>query len=385
MVFRIVAERRSVLSMMTDRVAPGQAGFACHCHSRGHSRCVATAVAVSIDRPALTKRRVPAKSAKALTGRLYMSDSHTAHAHKIANVPGTVISAMPLVLPAPGGRGEDLQIRVSAPATGGDLPVIVFSHGFGGSMSGYAPLADHWAAHGFVVIQPTHLDSRTLNIPAEDPRTPAIWRYRIEDITRVLDGLDVLEASVPGLAGRVDHDRIAVAGHSWGAQTTSTLLGARVLDSDGKPGEDMSDARVKAGVLLALTGLGDELTPFAAEHFPFMKPSFDTMTTPALIVAGDKDQSQLSTRGPDWFIDPYIYSPAPKSLLTLFEAEHSLGGITGYQVTETTDESPERVALIQHLTTAFLHSVLRGEDADWKAAVTALEEDASPLGTLQSK
>jgi dienelactone hydrolase len=298
--------------------------------------------------------------------------------------PATVVSARPVVLSAP-GRGEDLQVRVSAPATGGDLPVIVFSHGFGWSMDGYLPLADYWAAQGFVVVQPTHLDSRTLGLPPEDPRTPRIWRIRIEDLTRVLDGLDVLEAAVPGLAGRLDRDRIAVAGHSWGAQTASALLGARVLGSDGKPGQDMSDPRVKAGVLLALTGLGDTLTPFAAEHFPFMKPSFDTMTTPALIVAGDNDQSALSTRGPDWFTDPYTYSPGDKSLLTLFGGEHSLGGICGYTVVETTDENPARVALIQQLSSAYLRSALHPGDTGWKAAATALAEDPEALGTLQSK
>ncbi|MFG2297754.1 alpha/beta hydrolase family protein [Streptomyces sp. NPDC048603] len=303
----------------------------------------------------------------------------------LPDVPAAVVSVKPVVLPSPGGRGEDLQVRVSAPVTGGGLPVIVFSHGFGWSMDGYAPLADHWAAHGFVVVQPTHLDSRTLGIPAEDPRTPRIWRHRIEDITCVLDGLGALEAAVPGLAGRVDHDSVAVAGHSWGAQTVSALLGARVLGADGLPGEDMSDARVKAGVLLALTGLGDDLTPFAAEHFPFMKPSFDAMTTPALVVAGDHDQSHLSTRGPDWFTDPYTHSPGDKTLLTLFGAEHSLGGIPGHQAAETTDENPARVALIQQLTTAFLRSVLRGDGSGWKAAAAALESASEPLGELRDK
>jgi dienelactone hydrolase len=291
-----------------------------------------------------------------------------------------------VVLPAAGsGRGEDLQVRVSAPATGGDLPVLVFSHGFGWSMNGYAPLADHWAANGFVVVQPTHLDSRSLGMSHEDPRFPHIWRIRIEDLKRVLDELDAVEASVPGLSGRIDRGRIAVAGHSWGAQSASALLGARVVDADGVPGEDFTDPRVKAGVLLALTGLGDGLTPFAVEHLPFMRPSFDHMNAPALIVAGDHDQSQLSTRGPDWFTDPYTYSPGPKSLLTLFGAEHSLGGISGYEVAETTDESPARVALLQKLSTAFLHSALSPEDTSWKAAVAALEEDSDPLGTLQSK
>ncbi|MFK0044460.1 alpha/beta hydrolase family protein [Streptomyces sp. NPDC090741] len=314
-----------------------------------------------------------------------MSDPISVSAPQSAGAPTTVVSAKPVVLPAPSGRGEDLQIRVSAPATGSDLPVIVFSHGFGWSMNGYAPLADHWAAEGFVVIQPTHLDSRTLGIPHEDPRTPRIWRIRVEDLKQVLDGLDVLEAAVPGLGGRVDHSRIAVAGHSWGAQTVSTLLGARVLDADGVPGEDMSDPRVTAGVLLALPGLGDSLTPFAAENLPFMKPSFDTMTTPALVVAGDEDDSALSTRGPDWFTDPYTHSPADKSLLTLFGAEHSLGGIPGYEVAETTDESPARVALVQRLTTAFLRSALSPGDTGWKTAATALENGPDALGSLRSK
>jgi dienelactone hydrolase len=299
--------------------------------------------------------------------------------------PAPVVSVKPVVLAAPSERGEDLQVRVSAPATGGDLPVIVFSHGFGWSMNGYAPLADHWAAQGFVVVQPTHLDSRTLAIPAGDPRTPRIWRIRIDDLTRVLDGLGTLEASVPGLAGRLDHDRIAVAGHSWGAQTAGALLGARVLDSDGVPGEDLSDSRVRAGVLLAATGLGDDLVPFAAEHLPFMKPSFGTMTTPALVVAGDNDRSHLSTRGPDWFTDPYTCSPGDKSLLTVFGAEHSLGGIPGHEVAETTDESPARVALIQRLTTAYLRSALHPGDTSWKTAVTALEADPDPLGRVRSK
>ncbi|MFG2421309.1 alpha/beta hydrolase family protein [Streptomyces sp. NPDC048448] len=314
-----------------------------------------------------------------------MPESRTATAPATTLTPTPVVSVKPVVLSAP-GRGEDLRVRVSAPTTGHDLPVIVFSHGYSWSMDGYAPLADFWAARGFVVLQPTHLDSRTLDLPADDPRTPLIWRFRVEDMKRVIDQLDLLEASVPGLAGRLDRSRVAVAGHSWGAQTASMLLGARVLDSQGVPGEDLSDPRASAGVLLALPGRGgDDLSPFAAEHFPFMNPSFDDMTAPVLVVAGDQDQSALSVRGPDWFTDPYFLSPADKSLLTLFGAEHSLGGIPGYGVAETTDESPERVALIQQFTWAFLRSALDPEDTDWPAACSALEEDPKPLGQVQSK
>ncbi|MFI7030438.1 alpha/beta hydrolase family protein [Microbispora rosea] len=299
--------------------------------------------------------------------------------------PTPVISVKPVVLPAP-GRGEDLRVRVSAPTTGNELPVIVFSHGFGESMDGYAPLVDFWTAHGFAVIQPTHLDSRTLNLSPDDPRTPLIWRFRVEDLTRVLDGLEFVEAAVPGLAGRLDRSRIAVAGHSWGAQTASMLLGARVLGAEGEPGEDLSDPRITAGVLLAVPGTGGaDLTPFAAEHFPFMNPGFAEMTTPALVVAGDRDQSLLSVRGPDWFTDAYFQSPHGKSLLTVFGAEHSLGGISGYNVTETTDENPARVALIRRLTWAYLRTALGLGDSTWPAARAALAEAGEPLGRVESR
>lgn len=298
---------------------------------------------------------------------------------------GVIISVRPVLLTAP-DRGEDLQVRVSAPATGAELPVIVFSHGFGGSMDSYAPLVDFWVAHGFVVVAPTHLDSRTLNVTPEDPRYPEIWRFRIEDLTRVLDQLDLIEAAVPGLAGRLDRSRIATAGHSWGAQTASMLLGARILDAEGVPGRDMSDPRIRAGVLLAVPGTGGaDLTPFAAQHFSFMTPDFANMTTPALVVAGDRDQSALTVRGPDWFTDAYALSPGSKSLLTLFGAEHSLGGVSGYTVTETTDESPERVALIQRHTVAYLRSALYPADPGWSVASAELAKITDPPGRIESK
>ncbi|NGO07818.1 alpha/beta fold hydrolase [Streptomyces sp. HC44] len=296
-----------------------------------------------------------------------------------------IVSVKPLVLEAP-GRGEDLQVRVSAPTTGSELPIILFSHGFGSSLDAYGPLADFWAAHGFMVIQPTHLDSRTVGLPQDDPRTPRLWRFRVEDMKRILDELDLLEAAVPGLTGRLDRSRIAAAGHSFGGQTAGNLLGLRVLDPVSKTEEDLSDSRIKAGVLFATAGQGGaDLTPFAAEHFPFMNPNFTYMSTPALVVAGDKDDSPLSVRGPEWLTDPYSLSPGDKSLLTLFGAEHSLGGIAGYEVKETTDENPDRVALIQRLTWAYLRHALGIEGSSWAAAQKALSESTAPMGRIESK
>ncbi|MFE9249490.1 alpha/beta hydrolase family protein [Streptomyces sp. NPDC007088] len=298
--------------------------------------------------------------------------------------PVPVVSVKPLSLPAP-GRGRDLLLRVSAPTTGDALPVVLLSHGFGSSLEGYGPLADYWAAHGFVVVQPTHLDSRTVGLPRDDPRTPGVWRSRVADMERILDHLDVLEAAVPGLSGRTDHSRVAAAGHSFGGQTAGILLGLRVVDPVTGRGEDLSDPRIGAGVLLATAGRGgDDLTPFAAEHFPSMNPDFTHMTTPALVVVGDRDDSPLSVRGPEWMTDPYHLSPGGEGLLTLFGAEHSLGGVAGHEVRETTDEHPARVALVQQVTLAYLRHALGVDGSGWTAAREALGAGAHPLGRLES-
>lgn len=275
-----------------------------------------------------------------------------------------VISVSPVVLPAP-GRGLDLQVRISAPIRGEQLPVILFAHGYGNSLDGYAPLVNYWAARGFVVIQPSFLDSKRIGLSPDDPRTPEIWKIRVADMKLVLDHLQDVINVVPGLAERADTSRIAAVGHSFGAQTSGMLLGMRVIGED----LDMSDSRIQAGILLTAGGNGGkDLSEFAAAHYPFMHPDFSGMKKPVLVVAGDKDISPLTVRGWDWFTDPYTMSPGPKSLLTLYGGEHLLGGISGYLVTETTDENPERVAAVQQLTWAYLRSAFYPEDTAWQDA-----------------
>lgn len=294
-----------------------------------------------------------------------------------------VVSVRPVSLAAP-GRGHDLQVRVSAPARGRGLPVIVFSHGMTLTMDDYVPLSEFWASRGFVVIQPTHLDS--LGLAPDDARARDIWRIRVQDLTHILDQLDRVEAAVPGLSGRIDPGLVAAAGHSWGAQTASMLAGARVVEGDRAPRQSMADPRVKAALLLCLPGTGGTaLTPLATEYFPFMNPDFTNLTTPSLVVAGDHDHSPLSTRGPDWFVDGYRLSPGASDLLVLAGGEHGLGGIQGYNDTRTTDESPERVAIVQHATVAWLRTALGIDASAWPSERERLAGTQQHLARVDSK
>ncbi|KAF7719664.1 Uncharacterized protein PECH_004163 [Penicillium ucsense] len=309
------------------------------------------------------------------------------------NATQPVISMSPLVLPAP-DRIMDLHLRVSAPVTGENLPLILLSHGQGpsnnlSSLNGYAPIANFWASHGFVVIQPTHLGSRSLNLTIQDdPEAPWFLESRVADCKLILDELNQIETLFPNIKGRLDRERIAVVGHSGGGHTASRLLGARGTNPSLKSFETAREPRIKAGVLLASPGdgrNGDGMGP-AALNTELIYHSHADMSAPAMVVIGDQDGFPfLTTRGAEYHADAYHHSPGPKSLLTVKDGKHGLGGVSGYDVAEATDdESPERLAMVQRMTWAYLRTALYPDDQAWSEARAALK--ALPhLGAVEDR
>lgn len=304
-----------------------------------------------------------------------------------------VISMSPVVLPAP-DRIMDLHMRVSAPPTGDNLPIILFSHGQGpsnnlSSLNGYAPIANFWAAHGFAVIQPTHLSSRALNLSLDEyPEAPWFLRSRVIDFKLILDKLDTIESLFPQIQGRLDHTRIAVVGHSGGGHTASRLMGARGNDPTHETYEDLFEPRIKAGILLASPGEGcggEGLGP-AAVNTDLKYHSHAEMKTPALVVIGDSDGFPfLTARGSEYHADGYHFSKGPGSLLTVDGGKHGLGGVSGYDTAEAADdESPERLAMVQRMTWAYLRSALYPDDLAWSVASAALDK-LPGLGYVEDK
>ncbi|CAN7409180.1 alpha/beta hydrolase family protein [Rhizobacter sp. LjRoot28] len=307
----------------------------------------------------------------------------------VAPVP--VVSLAPIALPAP-GRAVRLQVRVSAPVTGSDLPIVLLSHGHGSSnnlssLNGYGPLASYWAARGFVVIQPTHLSSATLRgvVDPNGPEGALFWRSRAEDMTRLLDALDTIEEAVPGLGGRMDKGRVAVAGHSLGGMTAGMLLGQRLTDAAGTV-VDLRDPRITAGVIIAGPGNPSYLTGAARDRYPILRTlDFSAMTAPALVVVGDRDINPMFSDQAAYREGAYTLSPGPKDLLTVFGGEHILGGISGYDAAETTDESPARVEAVAQMTWAYLRTALNPADPAWPAACGALRDAPSPFARVDTK
>ncbi|MCO5734165.1 dienelactone hydrolase [Rhizobium sp. SSA_523] len=280
---------------------------------------------------------------------------------------------------------QPLELRLTAPASGSGVPIIILSHGYGPShyvpsKDGYAPLAQFWAERGFAVLQPTHASSRVGGLPADLPNAPFFWRERVQEMSLILDRLPEVERLAPALAGRLDHSRIAAAGHSFGGHTVGLLLGASLH------GESFFDPRIKAGILLASPGRGGrDLTPESAARFPFFDLDFSSLATPSLVVCGEDDNPHFTPLGPEWHADAYHDSAAVQALLTLTGVGHGLGGIAGLDAKETEIEAPDVLEAVKRMTLAWLRTELDVDAAAWASASSALSGPAASLARLSEK
>ncbi|CDZ44237.1 alpha/beta hydrolase family protein [Neorhizobium galegae] len=293
------------------------------------------------------------------------------------------VAYTPIRLPMDGR--QPLELRLTAPAAGDNLPVVLLSHGFGPSnyipsKDGYAPLAQFWAERGLAVIQPTHASSRVGGLPADAPGAPFFWRERAGEMTTILDRMDEVERQAPAIAGRLDHARIAAAGHSFGGHTVGLLLGA-TLD-----GESFSDPRISAGILLAAPGRGGkDMTEENARRFPFFDVDFSRLAARSLVVCGDADDPHFTARGPEWHADAFYDGPGAEALLTLHGAGHGLGGIAGLDARETEAEMPETLETTRRMTLAWLRTALAIDPSAWTAACDALNGPAASLAHIGLK
>ncbi len=297
--------------------------------------------------------------------------------------PEITVAFTPIRLPMAGR--QPLELRLTAPAAGGELPIVILSHGFGPSnyipsKDGYAPLAQFWAERGVAVIQPTQASSRVGGLDPDLPDAPFFWRERVAEMRAILDQLTEVERQAPAVAGRLDHDRIAVAGHSFGGFTCGLLLGARLH------GEDFSDPSIRAGILLAAPGRGGaDLTPENAKRFPFFDVDFSGIDTPTLVVCGADDDPHFTPRGPEWHADSFHDAPGAESLLTINGVGHGLGGIAGWDARETEAEDPDALEATRRLTLAWLRSTFGVEPAAWAQSQSALNESAASIAEITSK
>jgi predicted dienelactone hydrolase len=265
-------------------------------------------------------------------------------------------------------RDKDLSIRVSWPDANGPFPVIVWSHGAGGSEDAYQPLVRHWVSHGYVVIQPTHADSLRYGIRSLD-KLVRHWASRPADVSFVLDSLETIERKVPALAGLVDANAVGVGGHSFGAHTTMLVGGAKRVNWLGRAVRSYGDARPKVLVIVSPQGAGKG----------FSKDSFKSIDRPALFVTGTNDESPRHAGGAAWRLGAYHACAAKyKRLLFVHGAHHGFGGISGAKrYRNRGPDAPAQVAAVRSGALAMWDAWLKGQ----KRAKAFLDGEAMKRAT----
>jgi predicted dienelactone hydrolase len=279
-------------------------------------------------------------------------------------------------------RKREIPIRVYLPAGKVAAPVVLFSHGLGGTRTGSKFLGEHWAARGYLAVflqHPGSDDSVWRNQPAAE-RAAAMrkaasgpnFNLRAKDVPAVIDQLEKWnQAADHPLAGRVDASRLGMSGHSFGAVTTQAVSG----QSFPLVGPSFTDSRIKAAVIFSPS------RPAAGD----VGKAFGGVKLPWLLMTGTKDVANIGGApigAADVESRLAVYPALPagsKYELVLDGAEHSVftdRALPG----EAGQRNPNHHRVILALSTAFWDAYLLG-DAEAKAWL----DGDGPRSVLQEK
>lgn len=215
-------------------------------------------------------------------------------------------------------RDRDVPAKVYYPSEGtAPHPVIIFSHGLGGSREAYASLGTYWATHGYVSVHLQHAGSDTAvwqgmtreelkefrSTPLLAPETNARLGQRLregkaakdsgprtainaenivnrcKDVSFAIDELTKInvDATSP-LKGRLDLKHIGMAGHSFGANTTMLIAGQSAGLAAGK--SPVAESRIIAAIAISPP------PPARAARY---KEAYAPITMPLMVMSGTED------------------------------------------------------------------------------------------------
>ena len=254
-------------------------------------------------------------------------------------------------------RNRDIPVRVYLPQAMQAAPVILFSHGLGGSREGNGYLGKHWAGRGYVAVFLQHPGSDTSVWEDKLPRrrmqamrqaaSAQNFLLRVKDVPAVLDKLDQWnKMDEHTLAGRLNLRKVGMSGHSFGAVTTQAVSGQRTNRGKAR----FTDPRIAAAVIMSPSS-PRRGTPEAA---------FGKVSLPWMLMTGTNDTAPIGGADMDSRLAVFPALPAGgKYEVVLFDAGHS--AFTERAVPgDTEPRNPNHHRVILALSTAFWDTFLLG-------------------------
>ncbi|MDR0328562.1 MAG: hypothetical protein LBI05_09740 [Planctomycetaceae bacterium] len=253
-------------------------------------------------------------------------------------------------------RCRSIPVKISFPCSTKKAPIILFSHGIGGSIESCNYLESVWTAQGFVCVLVQHPGSdeniwkgkvRILNEYKNAFEQNWSSRTRAQDLHFVLNCLEQLVQSYPQLADRMDMDRIGVGGIDLGALAALLLAGQVPPDY----GESLHDPRIKA-----VLALSPPVPPAGIRYREMYQP----ITAPTLFITGTKDDGIVgSTKAVHRRIPFDAMDQCSRYLITLDGGDHRMYGGRVRTVKGRNDEKLQ--SGIVRSSTCFWLAVLRDD------------------------
>lgn len=259
-----------------------------------------------------------------------------------------------------GARNRTVPVRVYYPASGdGPLPLIVFSHGLGGSRDGYEYLGRHWAGHGYVSVHLQHKGSdaevwRGKANPMESMREAVLdVRNALDrplDVHFAVDQVLRLNHEEGPLKGRIDFDRLGIAGHSFGAHTALAVAG--LTTGGGEP--RLADPRFKAAIAMSAPA------PVRRDR---LDAPYARIRIPCLHMTGTEDSSPIGDTRPEDRRIPFDHiRAADQYLVTFAGGDHMVFSGRRWRGGDAAKD-PLFHDLIRQSTTAFWDAYLKDDPA----------------------
>lgn len=243
------------------------------------------------------------------------------------------------------------------------LPVILWSHGFGGNRDGASFLSRFLAGQGYILVHMTHIGTDSSlwegkpGHPWDILREAKISREttldRMYDVPFVLDRLPGLIEECPELAA-ADVSHVGMSGHSFGAMTTQVMAGMK-FPTRADELMDFRDERLCAGILYSPVPI-DHLTDAPHDQV------YGDIGIPLLHMTGTEDDSPLEGYGYEHRLVIHQYAGHPEQYLQVLEdGDHMVyNGTRGKLAVNPKREEHERDIMLASL--AFWDAYLKGDD-----------------------
>ncbi|HPD83506.1 MAG: hypothetical protein R3D88_05650 [Alphaproteobacteria bacterium] len=245
------------------------------------------------------------------------------------------------------------------------FPVVLWSHGLGGSVDGAAFLSRYIASHGYIVVHLQHhgTDSSLWEGKPGHPwdiiRSQHIPRSatmnRFKDVPFVLDQLPKWMADNEEVGQIADLNVIGMSGHSFGALTTQVMAGMVFPDEQGRL-RSYKEPRFKAGILYS---------PGPIEHLGLDEPRdiYSSIDLPLFHMTGTDDNSPVENW--DYKKRLVVYEntkKVDKHLLIIKDGDHMVfNGSRGKLGQNPNREKHERIIKIAAL--AYWDAMLKNDSA----------------------